>query len=165
MLNKIKDNWYDAISNGKKDFWFLSFGIEDFGWETGKIIIDIDMQILLWSIFLVILWNLIVGKREGWMAAGETPTLPVAARTSNGEVMCLMHTLLRVIPIILQIISKKFGGMENSFIFNLNRMNLRTTYNHFHMPNRRMIEGWTKDERRLNGQECDYFVSIGTDLL
>ena len=75
------------------------------------------------------------------MAAGETPTLPVAARTSNGEVMCLMHTLLRVIPIIQQIISKKFGGMENSFIFNLNRMNLRTTYNHSHMPNRRMNEG------------------------
>ena len=64
MLNKIKDNWYDAISNGKKDFRFLSFGIEDFGWEPGKIIIDIDMQIILWSIFLVIMWNLIVGKRE-----------------------------------------------------------------------------------------------------
>ena len=48
------------------------------------------------------------------MAAGETPTLPVAALTSNGEAMCLMHTLLWVIPIILQIISKKFGGMENS---------------------------------------------------
>ena len=75
------------------------------------------------------------------MAAGETPTLPVAALTSNGEPMCLMHTLLRVIPIILPIISKKFGGMENSFIFNLNRMNLRTFYNHSHMPNRRMNEG------------------------
>ena len=75
------------------------------------------------------------------MAAGEAPTLPVAARTSNGEVMCLMHTLLRVVPIILQIISEKFGGMENSFIFNLNRMNLRTTYNYSHMPNRRMNEG------------------------
>ena len=29
-----------------------------------KIIIDIDMQILLWSIFIVIMWNWIVGKRE-----------------------------------------------------------------------------------------------------
>ena len=42
---------------------------------------------------------------------------------------------------LLQIISEKFGGMENSFIFNLNRMNLRTFYNHSHMPNRRMNEG------------------------
>ena len=75
------------------------------------------------------------------MAAGETPTLPVAARTSNGEAMCLMHTLLRVIPIILQIISKKFGGMENSFIFNLNRMNLRTTSYAQSKDERRMIEG------------------------
>ena len=42
---------------------------------------------------------------------------------------------------LLQIIREMFGGMENSFIFNLNRMNLRTTYNHSHMPNRRMNEG------------------------
>ena len=65
------DGWfiYSNTNNDQKkedlqavsDFYH---GIKNFGWETGKIIIDIDMQILLWSIFLVIMWNWIVGKRE-----------------------------------------------------------------------------------------------------
>ena len=65
----------------------------------------------------------------------------MGARNRQNSRMTNMADWLRTWTLQYIAFEKK---VSRSYIFDLNRMNLRTTYNHSHMPNRRMNEGWSK---------------------